>query len=134
MLIFLDETFRTHKRTGNRLGVLSGVAVPEDAFHSLQSEIYHCRRPYHGQVLKPDDEMHGTHLLNNTTRRMLQEKGYSYHYNLVEDVLSRSIQRAARFRCRLFQKRFQHIRLCRRNQARPDVSLSLRAYRQLHAA
>jgi len=96
MLIFLDETFRTHKKTGNRLGVLSGVAVPEDAFHSLQSEIYHCRRPYHGQVLKPDDEMHGTHLLNNTTRRMLQEKGYSYHYNLVEDVLSLARSRGLR--------------------------------------
>jgi hypothetical protein len=88
MLVFLDESFRTHKRTGIPFGVLSGVAIPEDVFHAFQFDVFGCRAPYHAQgILKPDDEMHGNLLLNQTTRRMRETKGFSYHWNLVEDVL-----------------------------------------------
>ncbi|MFW6132741.1 MAG: DUF3800 domain-containing protein [Planctomycetota bacterium] len=89
MLVFLDETFRRHARTGRRFGALSGVAIPEDVFQSFQSLVFHCRRPYHNMgILDPNDELHGTSLLNKTTRKMREKRGYSYHWNLVEDVLN----------------------------------------------
>ena len=67
MLIFLDESFRDHSRTGRKFGVLGGVAIPEDTFHTFQRDMFGVRKPYHGDVLGPDDEVHGNLLLRTAT-------------------------------------------------------------------
>jgi Protein of unknown function (DUF3800) len=87
MLVFLDETFRVNTRTGRKFGVLAGLAIPEDIFSSFQQGIYDLRRPYHGEVLKEDDEIKGNELLRATTFRVRQAKGYSHHWNLTEELL-----------------------------------------------
>lgn len=87
MLLFVDETFRTHKKSNTRFGAMCGVAIPEDLFHSIQTDIFALRRPYHGKVLDENDEIHGQLLLNGTTFKMRERQGYSYHWNLAEELL-----------------------------------------------
>jgi hypothetical protein len=87
MFVFLDETFRTHLNTRTRFGALCGIAIPEDLFHSVQADVFAVRRPYHGTVLGEDDEIHGADLLNGTTFKVLERKGFSYHWNLAEELL-----------------------------------------------
>ena len=88
MLVFLDESFRTHKPSGKTFGVLSGIAIPEDNFHVIQRDMMDLRRPYHGTVLGEDDELHGSDLLRNFTFNQRERNGFSYHWNLVEDTLN----------------------------------------------
>jgi hypothetical protein len=88
MLVFLDESFRKNKNSGRQFGVLAGVAIPEDTFHILQRDIFNVRQPYHGEVLRPDDELHGADLLNTATLKRREIKGYSQHWNLVVDLLN----------------------------------------------
>lgn len=87
MLVFLDESFRTHVPSGTPFGVLSGIAIPEDSFHLVQRDLYEVRRPYHGQVLSEDGEIHGSHLLNGMTFKIMQDRGFAYRWNLAEDIL-----------------------------------------------
>ena len=87
MLIFLDESFRTHAFRKTKLGVLSGVAIPEDIFHSIQTDVYGVRRPYHHDVLKPEHELHGKELLGNATFKQMQMKGFSLQWNLATELL-----------------------------------------------
>jgi hypothetical protein len=96
MLVFLDETFRTHAGTGTRFGALCGIGIPEDLFHSVQADIYGVRRPYHGTVLGEEDEIHGAHLLNETTFKVMERQGYSYHWNLAEELLLYARRRSLR--------------------------------------
>lgn len=88
MLMFFDESFRTNKNTGVEFGVLAGVAIPEDIYHQFQLDFFRARRPYHGLVLKEDDEVHGTELLNKATLKRLRLRGSSYHWNLAEELLA----------------------------------------------
>jgi hypothetical protein len=87
MLVFLDESFRTHAASGSPFGVLSGIAIPEDIFHSVQRDIVDVRRPYHGLVLREDEEIHGQPLLRAFTLKQRERNGFSYHWNLAEDLL-----------------------------------------------
>ena len=87
MLIFLDESFRTHLRHGKKFGVLSGVAIPEDIFHSVQADVFGVRRPYHGVVLKPEQELHGKELLGGATFKQMEMKGFSMQWNLATELL-----------------------------------------------
>lgn len=87
MLVFLDESFRKHRRTGIQLGVLSGVAIPEDVFHDFQRDMFGVRKPYHGHVLGADSEVHGTQLLRNATLKTISKRGFSLHWNLAEELL-----------------------------------------------
>lgn len=61
--------------------------MSDEVVRSLQASVYKVREPYHGRVLKPDHEMHGKDLLGNATFKAIATDGYSYHYNLVEDLL-----------------------------------------------
>lgn len=88
MLVFLDESFRSHLTTENRFGVLAGIAIPEDIYASVQHGVYEVRRPYHhNSVLRADQEIHTKHLLNRRTFRAREECGFSYHWNLCEELL-----------------------------------------------
>jgi hypothetical protein len=87
MLIFLDETFRKHPRTDANLGVLSGVAIPEDLFASVQTGLYHVRKPYEGVVLNEGDEIRGRLLLNAATLNNREASRSSYKWNLAEELL-----------------------------------------------
>jgi hypothetical protein len=87
VLVFLDESFREHKKTRRPFGVLAGVAIPEDAFHTFQHDFFTVRRPYHGTVLKEDDEIKGGELLNRATLKRIQLRGNSAHWSLAEDLL-----------------------------------------------
>jgi len=87
MLVFLDESFRTHKNTRRPFGVLAGVAIPEDALHTFQRDFFHVRRPYHGSVLGEDSEIKGKELLNNATLKRIELRGNSAHWSLAEDLL-----------------------------------------------
>ncbi len=87
MLVFLDESFRKHDRTGREFGVLAGVAIPEDAFHSFQRDFYHTRRPYHGIVLGEESEIKGKELLGKATLKAIEMKGNSAHWSLAQDLL-----------------------------------------------
>lgn len=87
MLVFLDESFRTHRRTSQRFGVLSGVAIPEDQFHRFQRDLFDVRRPYHDSVLREEHEIKGKELLGSATFRVIEKKGFSYHWNLAQEVL-----------------------------------------------
>lgn len=87
MIIFLDETFRVHKKSGRRFGALAGVAIPEDVFSSVQQGIYEVRKPYHGNVLAAEHEIKGNELLRASTFRVREMQGFSYHWNLAEELL-----------------------------------------------
>lgn len=87
MLVFLDESFRKNENTARDFGVLAGVAIPEDIFHDFQLEFFQVRRPFHGQVLKENDEIHGKELLNKSTLKRLQLRGSSRHWDLAEELL-----------------------------------------------
>lgn len=88
MLVFLDESFRTHKKTGRLFGVLAGVAIPEETFHAFQRDFFMVRRPYHGIVLGEDAEIKGNELLRKATLKAKREHGSSAHWSLAEDILS----------------------------------------------
>lgn len=96
MLIFLDESFRTNVNTGAEFGVLAGVAIPEDIFHQFQYDFFTVRRPYHGNVLKEDDEIKGKELLSSSTLKRISIKGSSYHWNLAEELLQVSRSRGVK--------------------------------------
>ncbi len=96
MLIFLDESFRNNRRTGRKFGVLSGVAIPEDTFHAFQRDMFGVRKPYHGKVLKHDDEIHGNLLLRTATLKYRKRNGYSLHWNMAEELLQFARNRAIR--------------------------------------
>lgn len=85
--MFLDESFRTSRVTGHRFGALCGVAVPDAAVRALQAGVYAVRRPYHDTVLRPEQEIRGKELLGNATFKHKLVHGFSYHYNLVEELL-----------------------------------------------
>lgn len=93
MLLFLDESFRKHAKLGIGFGVLAGIAIPEQIFPILQNDVFSIRRPFHGVVLDETDELHGKELLGNATFKMRAKKGFSYHWNLVEDLLNYSRSR-----------------------------------------
>ncbi|MCH8344308.1 MAG: DUF3800 domain-containing protein [Planctomycetes bacterium] len=98
MLIFLDESFRQHQRLKTRFGVLAGAAIPEELFPSIQQGLYQIRRPYDQMILKPEHGLKGHDLLTRTTYRRIERDGYSYHYNLVQEVL----EYAAKYRIKIF--------------------------------
>lgn len=87
MLVFLDESFRKHLGTNQRMGVLAGIAIPEDTYAAVSTDLYYVRRPYHDLVLGENDEIKGRELLRNMTFKSLATKGYSYHWNLAEELL-----------------------------------------------
>jgi hypothetical protein len=93
MLIFLDESFRPHRKTGVNFGVLAGVAIPEDQFHTVQRDIFNVRQPYHGEVLGADDEIKGKELLGSATFKSLAMRGFSYQWNLAEELLQYASRR-----------------------------------------
>jgi len=93
VLVFLDETFRTHVRTGARLGVLAGVAIPEDILSDFHYQLHLLRRPYHGQVLREDDEIKGRLLLNKATLENHARGLPSLKRRLAEDLLHYSARR-----------------------------------------
>ncbi len=86
MLVFLDESFRTHNRTGKPFGVLAGVAIPEDSLGQFHRDIYEVRKPYEGLCLRPHDELKGQKLLSSSALKA-KETGFSYKWNLAEEVL-----------------------------------------------
>lgn len=96
MLIFLDESFRPHVRTKREFGVLAGVAVPEDQFHRVQRDIFQVRRPYHGIVLKEDAEIKGRELLGKATFKSRELQGFSYQWNLAEEILDYAVSHSLR--------------------------------------
>lgn len=90
MLIFLDETFRSHRRTGSSFGALCGVAIPEDVFATFQGDFFRICRPYFGQVLEEGQDVHGKNLLNRSTLKNHVESGYSAKWSMAEDLLQYS--------------------------------------------
>ena len=98
MLVFLDESFRRNKKTDNPFGVLAGVAIPEALFGVFQQAIFDIRRPYHDTVLAEDHDLKGVELLRRLTYDIREQQGFSYHYNLAEEVL----QYSATIRARVF--------------------------------
>ena len=90
MMVFFDESFRKHTKSGNPFGVLTGVSIPEDVFARFQRDFYQICRPYYGQVLKEGHDVHGSDLLTNTTMRVHDEGGNSGHWSLAEDILNYS--------------------------------------------
>lgn len=87
MLIFIDESFRTNSNNNRDFGVLAGIAIPEDTFHEFQLDFFKVRRPYHGQVLKEDDEIHGNELLSKATLKRIELRGSSEHWDLATNIL-----------------------------------------------
>jgi len=87
MLIFLDESFRVHDQTQRKFGVLSGVAIPEDLFAQFLVGVWDVRRPYHDQVLQAEHEIQGKELLGKSTERTRVSQGFSYQWNLAEELL-----------------------------------------------
>lgn len=87
MLVFLDESFRVNENTNRPFGVLSGVAIPEDVFHSFQHDFFLVRRPYHGTVLPEDAEIKGKELLNKATLKTIRLRGASAQWSLAQDIL-----------------------------------------------
>ncbi len=77
MFVFLDESIRTHRRTGASFGVLAGLCVSDRAVRSLQASIYAVRRPYDGVVLREDQELKGQELLGGATFKSMAMRGFS---------------------------------------------------------
>ncbi len=108
MLVFLDETFRTHKRTGVPFGALMGVGIPEDAYSAFQRDWFGLCKPYFGSVLKEEHPVHGKDLLTATTLRLMAERGYTAHWSLAEDILNDACRRGFRvFGVVCFRSEFQ---------------------------
>ncbi|MBY0311634.1 MAG: DUF3800 domain-containing protein [Phycisphaerales bacterium] len=121
MLVFLDESFRKHRRTGAGFSVIAGVAIPEDTFSVFQRDWFEVVRPYHGVVLKADHDVHGNELLGSTTMRVKEQGKYSAHWSLAEDLLNYSITRKFRvFGVVCFQDEYQSL-ICA-NDTRLDTT------------
>lgn len=106
MLVFLDESFRKHKRTSNGFSVVAGVAIPEDTFAVFQRDWYSLVKPYLDVVLKHGHDVHGQVLLTATTLRIVESGKPSAHWSLAEDILNYAISQAyPRFRRGLLSRR-----------------------------
>jgi hypothetical protein len=92
VLVFLDESFRPHKRTRDKFGVLAGITIPEDLFHRVQLDVFNVRQPYHGKVLGPEDELKGRELLGAATFKALEMTGVSYQWNLATELLQYAVR------------------------------------------
>jgi hypothetical protein len=66
MLIFFDETFRNSlSYPGVSLGVLSGIAIPENELHRVATDIYQLKYKHLGAEFARDGEIKGKELLKN---------------------------------------------------------------------
>jgi hypothetical protein len=120
MLVFLDETFRTHVTRRTRFGVLSRVAFPEELLPSIQQGIYDLRKPYHNLVLGPDDDLKGAQLLRRITFEQIERQGFSYHFNLVEEALQYAASNAVKvFGVVCYNPTFQDFRCADENLLDP---------------
>lgn len=121
MLIFLDESFRTHRPSGNSFGVLSDIAIPEDVYARFTRDFYSIVKPYHGTVLREDADVHGSDLLTNTTLRIKAEGRHSGHWSLAEDLINYSTQQELRiFGVVCFRSDFQSFRCA--NERKLDMT------------
>jgi hypothetical protein len=96
MLLFLDETFRANTRTGAKFAALSGVGIPESIFPDFLEGFWSMRRPYHGEVLDPEEEVKGKVLLNRSVLDNREEKGHSAKWSMAEDLLNDARKRGVR--------------------------------------
>jgi hypothetical protein len=87
MFVFLDESLRKHSRSGVTFGVLSGVAIPEDTYHTFQRDFYHLCRPYYGKAMEAEGEIKGSKILSKMTFRILEKEGFCYRWNLCMEAL-----------------------------------------------
>lgn len=87
MFLFLDESFRKHRRTNDSFGTLAGVLVPERRFVEFHNGVYHARRPYHDRILPEDGEIKGQELLGNATLKRIARGSPSYQWNLAQELL-----------------------------------------------
>jgi len=92
MLVFLDESFRRNTRNNADLACLCGVGVPEPTLPDYLQAVYEARKGYHGVVLGEDDELKGKYLLNRPVLNEMDKRGYSYKWNLVEELLQVSLR------------------------------------------
>jgi len=113
MLIFLDETFRTHKNGAVEMpfGALCGVAIPENQFTRIAKDIYQLKLKHMGAEFARDHELKGKELLKNYVFK-LQAKGIaSKNLALVDDILSYiERKRIHVFGCVCFQPRFHDFK------------------------
>ena len=59
---------------------------------SLQAAVFAVRRPYHDRVLPEEGEIKGAELLGNATFKSIEKQGFSYQYNLAEELLQFTIR------------------------------------------
>jgi hypothetical protein len=113
MLIFLDETFRTHAKGDVKLpfGALCGVAIPENQFTRIAKDIYQLKMKHLGAEFARDHELKGKELLKNYVFK-LQAKGIeSKNLSLAGDILDYLDRKGLRiFGCVCFQPRFQDFK------------------------
>ena len=88
MIVFLDESFRTHQTKGTKFGALIGVAIHEDVFPQFQEDFYQICKPYVGTVLRDGHDVHGSQLLTNTTLKIKDSGNHCAHWSLAEDLLN----------------------------------------------
>lgn len=62
MLVFFDETFR-ESRSGHKLGALCGIAIPEEVYAKVATDIFSLKYSSFGEPFAKESELKGNVLL-----------------------------------------------------------------------
>jgi hypothetical protein len=87
MLVFLDESFRT-ARTGHQLGVLYGIAIPEETLSEIGVDIYYMKRNSFGDEFARERELKGSMLLKAKNLRRPERPHAAASLSFVQDLLN----------------------------------------------
>ncbi len=113
MLVFLDETFRTHRKGQVELpfGALCGVAIPENQFTRIAKDIYQLKHKHMGADFARDEELKGKELLKNYVFKLEARGIVSRNLALADELLRYIEKKHIRvFGCICFQHRFQDFK------------------------
>lgn len=109
MLLFLDESFR--KRGDVPVGVLAGIAIPEDQLTRVAKDVFQLKWQHLGEAFARDGEMKGKDLLKRYAFRLEEQGTPSKNLALARDLLNYVIQKRLHvFGCVCFQDRLHEFK------------------------
>jgi hypothetical protein len=86
VLVFLDETARTSER-GHALGALCGIAIPEQLFADVTTDLYSMKYNSFGAEFARERELKGSLLLKRKNFREADQPGARATLTFVTDLL-----------------------------------------------
>jgi hypothetical protein len=112
MLVFFDETFRDSlSYKGASLGVLSGIAIPEQELHRVATDVYQLKYKHMGAEFARDGEIKGKELMKNWVFKLEAKGGTSRNLALARDLLAYiEAKKLTVFGCVCFEKALREFK------------------------